>query len=78
MGSFFAVKIARASMEEFIAWRQTWPGSVVGTLLTATTDHRSADYVSPTLILMGNEQQGLPPELAAIPIEDPGSRRLKG
>jgi TrmH family RNA methyltransferase len=65
MGSIFAVKIAKASIQEFLAWRETWPGSVVGTLLTATVDHKSADYVKPTLILMGNEQQGLPPELAA-------------
>jgi tRNA G18 (ribose-2'-O)-methylase SpoU len=43
-----------------------WPGSVVGTLLTATVDHRSADYRRPTLILMGNEQAGLTPELAAL------------
>ena len=27
---------------------------------------RQADYAPPTLILMGNEQQGLPPELAAL------------
>jgi TrmH family RNA methyltransferase len=38
---------------------------VVGTLLSATTDYRRADYRKPSLILMGNEQQGLPPELAA-------------
>jgi TrmH family RNA methyltransferase len=38
---------------------------VVGTLLTATQDFRSASYRQPTLILMGNEQAGLPPELAA-------------
>ena len=43
-----------------------WPGSVAGTLLKATTDYRSAAYPRPTLILMGNEQAGLPPELAAI------------
>jgi TrmH family RNA methyltransferase len=65
MGSVFAVKIAKASVEEFLAWRETWPGSVVGTLLTATADYQSADYRRPTLILMGNEQQGLPPDLAA-------------
>ena len=65
MGSIFAVKIAKATIPEFLAWRATWPGSVVGTLLTATVDHKSADYVKPSLILMGNEQQGLPPELAA-------------
>jgi TrmH family RNA methyltransferase len=66
MGSIFAVQIARASVEGFIAWRQAWPGSVVGTLLTATQDFRAAPYLAPTLILMGNEQAGLPPELAAI------------
>jgi TrmH family RNA methyltransferase len=65
MGSVFAVRIAKATVDEFLAWRQTWPGSVAGTLLSATTDYRQADYKTPTLILMGNEQQGLPPELAA-------------
>jgi TrmH family RNA methyltransferase len=65
MGSVFAVKIAKASVEDFLAWRETWPGSVVGTLLSATTDYRQADYRKPAMILMGNEQQGLPPELAA-------------
>ena len=65
MGSVFAVKIAKATVEEFLAWRVSWPGSVVGTLLSATADYRSTDYRRPTMILMGNEQQGLPPELAA-------------
>jgi TrmH family RNA methyltransferase len=65
MGSIFAVGIARASAPEFLAWRAGWPGSVVGTLLSATTDFRAADYAAPTLILMGNEQAGLTPELAA-------------
>jgi len=32
----------------------------------ATTDHRSANYRKPALILMGNEQQGLPPDMAAL------------
>lgn len=66
MGSVFAVKIAKASVPDFITWRGDWPGAVVGTLLTATTDFRAAAYAAPTLILMGNEQQGLPPELAAL------------
>ncbi len=65
MGSIFAVKIARASVDEFLAWRASWPGSVVGTLLSATADYRAADYRRPVLILMGGEQAGLPPELAA-------------
>ena len=61
MGSIFAVPLYKLAVEAFIAWRAAWPGSVVGTLLTATVDHRSADYRRPSLILMGNEQA------AAIP-----------
>jgi TrmH family RNA methyltransferase len=64
MGSVFAVKIARASVRAFLDWRSVWPGQVVGALLTAATDFRGAAYAPPTLILMGNEQAGLPPELA--------------
>lgn len=66
MGSVFAVPIVRASEAEFAGWRAGWPGSVVGTLLTATVDHRQADYVRPAIVLMGNEQQGLTPEMAAL------------
>ncbi|HEY2662554.1 MAG TPA: RNA methyltransferase [Caulobacteraceae bacterium] len=66
MGSIFAVPLYKATVAEFIAWRGGWTGSVVGTLLTSTVDHNGADYRRPTLILMGNEQAGLPPELAAV------------
>ena len=65
MGSVFAVKIARAGAAEFLAWRKRWPGSVVGTLLSAAVDYRAADYRRPVMVLMGNEQAGLPPDLAA-------------
>ncbi len=65
MGSIFAVRIAKTTAAAFLAWRVRWPGSVVGTLLTATTDYRAAEYRRPTLILMGAEQAGLPPEFAA-------------
>ncbi|WP_091738103.1 TrmH family RNA methyltransferase [Phenylobacterium immobile] len=66
MGSIFAVSLVKATEAEFTAWRTSWPGSVVGTLLSATSDHRSADYRAPALVLMGNEQQGLTPDLAAL------------
>jgi TrmH family RNA methyltransferase len=66
MGSIFAVPLIKASEAEFAAWRNGWPGSVVGTLLTAEVDHREAAYQRPALILMGNEQQGLPPDMAAL------------
>jgi TrmH family RNA methyltransferase len=66
MGSIFAVPLSRATEAEFAAWRESWPGSVVGTLLTAPVDHRAAAYAKPAMILMGNEQQGLPPEMASL------------
>lgn len=66
MGSIFAVPIVKASEAEFAGWRSDWPGSVVGTLLTAQVDHRQAVYERPALILMGNEQQGLTPDMAAL------------
>jgi TrmH family RNA methyltransferase len=66
MGSIFAVPLVKASEAEFAVWRAHWPGSVVGTLLSADVEHSRAVYAKPTLILMGNEQQGLPPEMAAL------------
>ena len=66
MGSVFATPLYRSTAAEFIEWRAGWPGSVVGTLLSATIDYRAAEYRRPTLILMGPEQAGLSPALAAI------------
>lgn len=65
MGSVFSVAIARATSAEFIAWRQSWPGSVIGTRLDATHGYRDAAIQHPALILMGNEQAGLTDTLAA-------------
>ncbi len=65
MGSIFAVPIAQTGVAGFLAWRTRWPGSVVGTLLTAETDFRDAPRRDPTLVLMGNEQAGLSTALAA-------------
>lgn len=66
MGSIFAVPLFRVSEAEFAAWRASWPGAVIGTLLTATNDFRAAPYRAPNLIVMGNEQQGLSPEIARL------------
>ncbi|HMM63810.1 MAG TPA: RNA methyltransferase [Mesorhizobium sp.] len=66
MGSIFAVPVARATAGEFLAWRKGFPGLVVGTHLKGAVDYRSVDFGKrPVLLLMGNEQQGLPDDLAA-------------
>ncbi|MET3793543.1 TrmH family RNA methyltransferase [Aquamicrobium terrae] len=66
MGSIFAVPVAKAGAEPFLAWRKGFPGLVAGTHLKGAVDYRSVDFSGkPVLLLMGNEQQGLPDDLAA-------------
>jgi TrmH family RNA methyltransferase len=65
MGSIFHVPLTRATHAEFEALRARWPGTVVGTHLDATTDYRKADYRGPVLLVMGGEQAGLTPAMAA-------------
>lgn len=65
MGSVFAVPVAKASVEAFLAWRKGFAGLVAGTHLKGAVDYRSVDYAGkPVLLMMGNEQQGLPDNLA--------------
>jgi TrmH family RNA methyltransferase len=65
MGSVFAVPVSRATPEEFIAWKKQAGVSVVATHLAGSVDYRTIDYKKkPVVILMGNEQSGLPEQLA--------------
>lgn len=65
MGSVFAVPVANATPEEFIAWKKSAGVSVVATHLAGSVDYRTIDYrKKPVVILMGNEQSGLPEQLA--------------
>ena len=65
MGSIFAVPVTRATSEAFLAWRNSFSGLVVGTHLKGAVDYRSVDFSrGPVLLMMGNEQQGLPDNLA--------------
>ncbi len=72
MGSVFAVPLVRQSREAFLAWRQGWPGDVVGLHLQGAEDFRSADYRDPVLVVMGSEGPGLSAELT-----ETCSRRVK-
>ncbi len=65
MGSVFAMPVSRATPEEFIAWKKQAGVTVVATHLAGSVDYRTIDYKSkPIVILMGNEQSGLPEQLA--------------
>jgi TrmH family RNA methyltransferase len=65
MGAIFNVEIAQCSKAEFLAFAGGWPGSIVGTALPASIDYRKASYDGALILLMGNEQSGLPDELMA-------------
>lgn len=66
MGSVFAISVAHATVEEFLSWKKSAGVSVVATHLAGSVDYRTIDYKKkPTVLLMGNEQGGLPPELAS-------------
>jgi RNA methyltransferase, TrmH family len=66
MGSVFAVKLARATPEAFLAWIGRQKVTLIGTHLEGAVDFRTIDYAArPVVLLMGNEQQGLPDDLAA-------------
>ncbi|MCA0255997.1 MAG: RNA methyltransferase [Proteobacteria bacterium] len=65
MGSVFAMPVSRATVDEFIAWRKGAGVNVVATHLAGSVDYRTVDYAQkPVVVLMGNEQSGLPEELA--------------
>jgi TrmH family RNA methyltransferase len=65
MGAIFNVEIAQCSKAEFPAFAGEWPGSIVGTALPASIDYRKASYDGALILLMGNEQSGLPDDLMA-------------
>ena len=65
MGSIFAVPVIKASPEDFLAWQKRAGVQVVATHLAGAVDYRTVDYrQKPTVLLMGNEQSGLPENLA--------------
>ncbi len=65
MGSVFAMPVIRASVADFIKWQKAAGVQVVATHLAGAVDYRTIDYrKKPVVLLMGNEQAGLPDELA--------------
>jgi len=62
MGAIFTQQVATARWEEFVPWLRGGEGQLVGTSLKATHDYLEADYRRPCFLLIGNEQQGLPPD----------------
>lgn len=68
MGACFNIKLVACDEAEFIAFCQQWhkikQSRIIATALTATKEYRTAEYTAPLIVLMGNEQSGLAPNLA--------------
>ncbi|MGB1862748.1 MAG: TrmH family RNA methyltransferase [Candidatus Puniceispirillum sp.] len=66
MGAIFNVEIVQCNQAEFLEFSNSWishNGQIIGTALPALVDYREADYSGALMILMGNEQAGLPAAL---------------
>lgn len=65
MGSIFAVPLVRTSEKDFLAWTKKTSPLLVGSHLKGSVDYRAIGYKNqPVVLLMGNEQGGLPDTLA--------------
>jgi TrmH family RNA methyltransferase len=63
MGSLFAMPLATASFEEFVAWRDVAKVRVVAASMRGDHAHHEAAFGDRPCILMGNETSGLPVEV---------------
>lgn len=65
MGSMFALPLVKTSVVDFLKWKKSVDARLVATHLAGAVDYRTIDYKSkPVILMMGNEQSGLPDELA--------------
>lgn len=65
MGSIFDVKIATTDFEQFDAWRHAEALTMIAASVNGTCRHDAAAYGNRAVILMGNEQSGLPAGIEA-------------
>jgi TrmH family RNA methyltransferase len=60
MGSLFHVPLIAADLQAFVAWKSACGIPVWGTHLEGAVDYRTVDWPSTCVLMMGNEQSGLP------------------
>jgi RNA methyltransferase, TrmH family len=65
MGSIFAVKLARASFDELLRYKGARGAEMIGASLKGASLDATLAAPARTIVLMGNEQSGLPPEMEA-------------
>lgn len=65
MGSIFDMPFASASFDRFNAWRKGLGLSMSAASVNGTARHDRTDFTGGSVIIMGNEQSGLPAEAEA-------------
>ncbi|MEM6625599.1 MAG: RNA methyltransferase [Pseudomonadota bacterium] len=65
MGSLFSTPLARATPKDFLDWRAAAGARLAAASINGDRRHDAADYGDKSVVLMGNEQAGLPPEMEA-------------
>ncbi len=65
MGALYAQRLVRTTPSALEAWKRQHSCLLVGTSPTAPTDYQARTYQAPTILLMGDERKGLPPDLMA-------------
>ncbi|MEQ8396972.1 RNA methyltransferase [Thalassobaculum sp.] len=65
MGSIVNVPLIRLDETAYLDWHRSWTGRTVGTHLRASLQPESVGRGPATLLVMGNEQSGLPARIAA-------------
>jgi len=65
MGSLFAMKLARASFDDLIRHKNSRGAEMMGLSLKGTADGIGAEPPAKAIVLMGNEQSGLPEHMEA-------------
>ena len=66
MGAVFNVNLVQTGSSDFASFCGGWPGQIIGTALPASADYRAARWTRPLILLMGNEQAGLPASLTEL------------
>jgi TrmH family RNA methyltransferase len=65
MGSLFALPIVPAKFDEFNAWRKKAGAQMVAASMHGKSAHDAVKYAERSVVLMGNEQAGLPKNVEA-------------
>ena len=62
MGAIFNINIIASNLEQFLKWKTDKNISLIGTSLKKASNYTKANWKTPFVLAMGNEQNGLSDE----------------